>query len=409
MSPSQGSPVRGPSRSLEDDGSLLCSYHGWRFEGTQGKLVDAPQLEPDSAQLMAVQKNPKSRCNSFPLQVIDGVLWVCPEAGDDARLESALTPAQSYKGLEEKQTNSDRIWYGPWNYRQLPYGADFFIENVVDPAHVGISHHNVVGNRYSDQRMSLDHITKLRKNGCSFHTTNPNNTQNSTTTFAAPSLVAIEASFGDKGAFQLLELYVSPSLPGFSNHVGRMVIVKDESGTMPRLFKQFTAPIPKWLNHVLAAAFLNQDAVFLHQQERLMAKKGEYTTLHNTPQSAAARDDYSQVVLPVDADKGVLFYRQWMAKLAGGRIPYKNNPSMPLVDPTVCFDQYHPQPHGQISNLSNRAGAIEKGPLCFLFCGHVSRRLASFTATPPLEFGLGFGDGRFGSGPEQVDWYVLQV
>jgi len=307
-------------------------------------LVDAPQLEPEGAQLKAIQENPKSQCNSFPVQIIDGVVWVWPESGADARLEAALTPAQSYSGLEEiEKTNPDRIWYGPWNYRQLPYGADFFIENVVDPAHVTISHHNVVGSRYDDQRMNMNHSTKLQKNGFAIETTNPARNTRSTTTFKAPAHVGIEAPFGDKGAFQTLELYASPSMPGFCNHVGRMVIVKDETGEMPKLLRTFTAPLPKWLNHVLAASFLNQDAVFLHQQERLMAQKGQYTSL-NPPTNNDGKDDegmdYNQAILPIEADKGVVFFRKWLSKYAGGRIPYKNNPAMPPVDPNVCFDQY---------------------------------------------------------------------
>jgi hypothetical protein len=41
------------------------------------------------------------------------------------------------------------------------------------------------------------------------------------TTYSAPAHVAIET--GADGAMQTLELYASPSRPGFCNHVGRMV------------------------------------------------------------------------------------------------------------------------------------------------------------------------------------------
>ena len=119
---------------VESDGSLLCSYHGWRFEG-DGSLVDVPQLDSKKT-LERIASNPKSKCNSFPTQVVDGVLWVWAETGDDARLEAALTPVPNYKLPEG--VDPDRVWYGPWNSRELPYGHDFFIENVVDPAHVGV-------------------------------------------------------------------------------------------------------------------------------------------------------------------------------------------------------------------------------------------------------------------------------
>jgi phenylpropionate dioxygenase-like ring-hydroxylating dioxygenase large terminal subunit len=116
---------------VENDGSLMCSYHGWRFDGT-GDLIDVPQLL--DSELNRVKANPKSQCNSFPVKVIDGVLWIWPETGSDARIQSALTEVNHYKVTGDVSTKD--VWYGPWYYRELPYGADYFIENILDPAHV---------------------------------------------------------------------------------------------------------------------------------------------------------------------------------------------------------------------------------------------------------------------------------
>lgn len=119
---------------VEDDGSLLCSYHAWRFDG-EGALVDIPQVETEN-ELARIKSNPKSNCNAFPTQVIDGLLWVWADSSDDARLESALKEApicQTPEGVSQ-----EKIWFGPWNFRELPYGADYFLENVVDPAHVEV-------------------------------------------------------------------------------------------------------------------------------------------------------------------------------------------------------------------------------------------------------------------------------
>jgi nitrite reductase/ring-hydroxylating ferredoxin subunit len=119
---------------VEDDGSLLCSYHAWRFDG-QGALVNIPQLETD-VDLERIKSNPKSNCNAFPTQVVDGLLWVWPDSGEDARLESALKEPPTCK--IPQGVSRDKVWTGPWNFRELPYGADFFLENVVDPAHVEV-------------------------------------------------------------------------------------------------------------------------------------------------------------------------------------------------------------------------------------------------------------------------------
>lgn len=112
---------------VEDDGTLLCSYHAWKFDG-KGKCVDIPQVEAKD-ELARIMSNPKSNCNAFPTKVINGILFVWPNADENATLESELTPVVH----RPTESNKERLWEGPWNFRELPYGADYFIENVVDP------------------------------------------------------------------------------------------------------------------------------------------------------------------------------------------------------------------------------------------------------------------------------------
>ena len=319
---------------VEDDGTLLCSYHGFRFDG-EGACIDIPQIsKTEEFSLERVAANPKSRCNSFPVRIIDGLLWVWPETGDDARIESALTEPKNYRLSDDVDT--DRVWYGPWSYRELPYSADYFMENVVDPSHVSISHHGIVGNRYEDQTLSLEKKDPLNKDGFSFRTHTATGDHPSTTTYKAPTTVTIEAPYGSEGAQQTLELHASPSRPGFCNHIGRMVIVKDESGKMPGLFRQFTLPLPKWVNHVMAASFLNQDAVFLHYQERHLAKTGSYISHEKSD-----RTNYMTPMFLTKGDYGVAKYRTWLSRLAGGFVPYKNGGALSAADPADCFDQWH--------------------------------------------------------------------
>jgi phenylpropionate dioxygenase-like ring-hydroxylating dioxygenase large terminal subunit len=312
---------------VEDDGTLLCSYHAWRYAGS-GKCVAIPSIESTET-LERILASPSTSCHAFPTTVINGVLFVWPSSDENAALESALTPV-THRPKEDVM--AERLYEGPWNYRELPYGADFFLENVVDPAHVTVSHHNIVGNRYADQSLRLETSVPLTKQGFAIKDANLGGQTN----FYAPSLVAIDVSFGT--AKQTLELYVSPSRPGFCNHVGRMVIVKDDEGKMPPLFRAFTLPMPKWLNHVMASAFLNQDGLFLHHQERSMAMTGQYTSL--VPDGKEAYN-YNNAIYPVNSDLGVIHFRNWIRKLAGGRIPYKNNPAMPPASSSVVFDVWN--------------------------------------------------------------------
>jgi len=320
---------------VEDDGTLLCSYHAWRFDG-EGSCVAIPQLNEHDDSLERIKSNPKASCSSFPTKVINGILFVWPSSDENAILESELTPV-AHRPAEEDR---DRVWEGPWNFRELPYGYDYFVENVVDSAHVTVSHHNVVGSRYNSQTMTMVMGKPLRKDGFSIKTNTTIQTGNSTgtTEFTAPSLVAIDAPSGESGAKQTLELYVSPSRPGFSNHIGRMVIRKDKDGKMPQLLKPFTLPMPTWLNHVLASAFLNQDALFLHHQERTLSSTGQYKSVLKQGEEPY---NYNKAVYPVSTDKGVITFRNWMRQFAGGGVPYKNNPSMPRASNTVVFDVWN--------------------------------------------------------------------
>lgn len=207
-------------------------------------------------------------------------------------------------------------------------------------AHVTVSHHGVVGDRYADQTMTNTLIEPLDKNGFKIQTDNPkNDSKPSTTEFKAPGLVDIIAPFGDEGSYQNLQLYVSPSRPGFCNHVGRIVIRKDSNGKMPKLLRTFTLPMPTWLNHVLASAFLNQDGLFLHHQERSLAHTDQYKAYEETKDDKAY--NFNNAILPVESDVGVVNFRNWLRLLAGGKIPYKYNPTMPAPSSDVVFDVWN--------------------------------------------------------------------
>jgi hypothetical protein len=109
---------------------------------------------------------------------------------------------------------------------------------------------------------------------------------------------------------------------------------------MPKLLRQFTRPMPIWVNHVMATLFLNQDALFLHHQERSLHNHGTYTSLKNDPDDLAA-DSYSKAILPVETDLGVVTFRKWLQVFAGGRIPYHYHPTMPAASNEIVFDVWN--------------------------------------------------------------------
>ncbi len=84
------------------------------------------------------------------------MVWVWPDNGPDAVLESLLSQPTLIPGLEDEEgIKTGRITPGALSQRDLAYSWDFFIENVLDPAHIVVSHHGE-SSRSTDGSRLLD-------------------------------------------------------------------------------------------------------------------------------------------------------------------------------------------------------------------------------------------------------------
>ncbi|GIM07480.1 hypothetical protein Vretimale_11602 [Volvox reticuliferus] len=218
-----------------------------------------------------------------------------------------------------------------WNHRYLPYGHTFFIENVVDPAHVSVSHHNIAGDRYKDPRFfHMDVIRPVSKDG-GFAVSIPDPLRDGVaeaiTHFAPPGCVRIEQK-NKNGTRSVLALYGTPVKPGWTMLVGQQMMVEASGGgARAKSIVGFVGnALPQWLSHVLGALFLNQDTVFLHQQERILARKlleGEQRDpagVRNARKPSPRRR--ATYFMPGQADRGVEAWCRWLETYGGGDVPY---------------------------------------------------------------------------------------
>ena len=318
---------------VEDSGELLCSYHAWSFspEGHCLAIPQAPQHKEKS-----FRANPKASCNAMPTIEIDGLLWVWPDTSPDAALEafafeSAPTGTHTPDTLRSPALIPElhdpsfegRVKMLPWNTRELPYGWDFFCENVMDLAHVPVSHHGITGNRYTDAKeLRLSLIRPVTTNGgFKYRTHDGILGSGCTTEFLPPSLVKITVDYPDGGKW-ILALYAVPTRPGYCRHHGCQILIKNSDGRYPHGLKEFARPIPRWLLHISASLFLHQDASVLHHQEKILAEEGFIAQSGST-------DSYAQhVYTPISSDKSLLAFRQWLRSRAGGGVPWPHG-----VDP----------------------------------------------------------------------------
>jgi phenylpropionate dioxygenase-like ring-hydroxylating dioxygenase large terminal subunit len=134
---------------VEKNGELLCAYHAWTFDG-EGECTSIPQT-PSVEKEQAIL--PNACVHSYPTQVRQGLIWAWAmkgAPGSDVAIEAALKQPRIIEELDDPKYKGRIAGEVVWNFRDLPYGWDMFMENVLDPAHVAVSHHGIVGNRYND-------------------------------------------------------------------------------------------------------------------------------------------------------------------------------------------------------------------------------------------------------------------
>ncbi|PZD74138.1 3-ketosteroid-9-alpha-monooxygenase, oxygenase component [Acaryochloris thomasi RCC1774] len=307
---------------VEDDGTLLCAYHAWRFDGA-GNCVSIPQSK-DAATEEKHKANPKACAIAYPTQERQGLLWIWAESGAEAYLESQMREPRIIPELEDDSGRVKKLF---WYVRDLPYGWDSFIENVIDPAHVTVSHHGIMGKREDARYVEMSRVKEVSaQEGLSFKVgPTPDVIAQTVQDFQPPCLVHIGSQYKDGGKF-ILALYASPTRPGWCRQVGCQVLVKNEAGQLPSGLGFYGLPMPQWLGHALTSLFMHQDLVFLHYQEKIIARRSE--------------EWLDQVYTPNPQDKAIIAFRKWLQYKAGGGIPWACDPELPPAerDKQVLFD-----------------------------------------------------------------------
>ncbi|WP_198648453.1 Rieske 2Fe-2S domain-containing protein [Cyanothece sp. BG0011] len=375
---------------IESDGTLLCAYHAWRFDG-EGNCVKIPQSK-DAATEAKNCANSKACAISYPVKELQGLIWVWGESGEEANVESELRQPRIIPELEDK---SDRVIKLFWYQRDLPFGWDFYMENVMDPAHVPVSHHGLYGDRYSDAKYyDMIPIRKVStQEGFSFGIPPiDTNFDQGIQDFQPPCHHRIELSSNDQRQL-ILVLYAIPTRPGWCRQISCQVLVKNEQGQKPGGFSILGLPIPDWLGHVFSSFFVHQDLVFLHQQEKIIAKRKTGKWI-------------DKVYTPNPQDKMVVTFRNWLEKRAGGGIPWDSScaPHLPPIetDKDKLFDIYSTHTkdckicQDALKNINRLTvfSFISSGICLFLALLVDSRNIAQqeistgFLVAPPLSFWL---------------------
>ncbi|KAF5768212.1 putative pheophorbide a oxygenase [Helianthus annuus] len=118
---------------IDQWGRLQCVYHGWCFGGS-GDCKFIPQAPLDGP---AVHSFEKACVAVYPSTVQNDILWFWPST--DSRYKDILTEKKPpYVPELDDPSFSFQIFN-----RDIPYGCEVLIENLMDPSHVPYAHHGI--------------------------------------------------------------------------------------------------------------------------------------------------------------------------------------------------------------------------------------------------------------------------
>lgn len=190
------------------------------------------------------------------------------------------------------------------------------MENVTDPAHVAVAHHNVISNRYKDPRpLAIEWVRRpSNQEGFSWRVTvdstdkvdGTKGRSGGISDFRPPCQMHITNGTGS-GASLTLVIWFVPTKPGWSRLVGTTMLIEGENGEKPPGFGIYSLPIPRFLMHILAPMFLHQDQVFLHYQQSILQKETLKT-------GSTWKKSYW---IPTQADKATVELRKWLDRNGG--------------------------------------------------------------------------------------------
>ncbi|KAJ4724041.1 protochlorophyllide-dependent translocon component 52, chloroplastic [Melia azedarach] len=313
---------------IDQWGRLQCVYHGWCFNGS-GDCKFIPQAPPDGP---PVHTSKKACAAAYPSTVHHDIVWFWPNI-DPQYKDIIKTKKPPY--IPELDDPSFTALMGN---RDIPYGYEVLLENLMDPSHVPYAHYGLM--RTKQPKVKLDReggrpvemsIQKIDINGfigkqelggskfiapCIFYAyTEPLENQGNGSASSA------EANKKEKQRRAALIFICVPVSPGNSRLIW----------AFPRNFGIWIDKIvPRWIFHIGQNLILDSDLYLLHVEERKIMDLGPA----NWQKSC---------FVPTKSDVLVVGFRRWLNKYAGGQFNWgrKFNKSLPPTPPREqLLDRY---------------------------------------------------------------------
>ncbi|CAN1150053.1 Protochlorophyllide-dependent translocon component 52, chloroplastic [Linum perenne] len=308
---------------IDQWGRLQCVYHGWCFDGS-GNCKLIPQSPPDGP---LVHTNKRACVAVYPTVVHHGFVWFWPNS-DPQYKEIFETNKPPF--IPELDDPSFTTMNGS---RDLPYGYEVLVENLMDPSHLPYAHYGLLNSRPPQVKRDkegggpLNFIVKeLELQG-----------------FDAK----LEIGRGRFDAPCIFSTFVE--VPSATNKPSkRMSVIFICTPVSPgnsRLFWAFSRNfsiwtdkvIPRWMFHMETNLILDSDLYLLHVEEYKIKETGNW---------------HKSCFVPTKADALVVGFRRWLNKYAGGGVDWRGKYSGDLP-PTAPKEQLMDRYSSHVVNCSS--------------------------------------------------------
>ncbi|GKY98102.1 hypothetical protein MPSEU_000768000 [Mayamaea pseudoterrestris] len=295
---------------------IECSYHGWAFD-KDGRCTRIPQATIELQQ-RTINNNSKCHVQSYSTHIVKNVIfaWLWPEDCLQFMQDEWRQPEHMLANLGDETTTYTR---------DLPYGWDTLLENIVDPAYVPWAHHGMQGTRNDAIAINMTTPSNVSEQGfsCWYQDRTMGKLRSGDGYFRAPFVSSFEGEFqttttDDKPLFNLTTILI-PTKPGWS----RIIIYggpgssgkRADTGESTKVTKQMEkakkrkrslfflilSRLPTWVMHQFSSRFLDSDLAFLHYQEQERMKR---------------QVDLDGYCIPAPADRRIAAMRKWITKYA---------------------------------------------------------------------------------------------
>ena len=305
---------------VEADGTLACSYHGWRFDGG-GRPVCIPQAAHDGPAVDATARaSPRACVAAYPTCTAFGYVWVWPDAGSGAEA-AASRPPGPWQAADAAAAGVRLVTILKPSARDMPLPYEVQVENITDQSHVPFAHARVawtddgptsdrVG-EFTVSRVNQDMAADGRSDGYSFDLTwyaggRVTTPVTQRISCLAPSYVEY---FTPRGEFwTVLAMHVTP-LDDVSCRffVTSVATAPPTTGLVGRARAALAERTPAWVTHSLLMKVVDGDLAFLAPAARATAAA-----------LAGGRSWARAYFMPANADASVLAWRKWFHGRGGG-------------------------------------------------------------------------------------------